>query len=693
MLRLAFDIGGTFTDFVLHDTNSDELRLWKVPSSADMPARAVVEALDVLLEDGTIASSDIGGILHATTVATNAIIERRGARTALITTRGFRDIPLIGRQKRPDTNDFTLTKQSPLVERCDVFEVDERINAAGEVLRAPSEECIAAVIERLAAGKYQSAAVVFLHSYANPNHERLVAEHLRGALPEIDLSLSCDVSPKYREFERVTTTTANAYVKPIVQGYINTLGAALDRLEIKGDFNIMQSNGGLVSPSLARDFPIRIVESGPAAGVLMCAQVGREERCDHLLTFDMGGTTAKIGAIDFGEPVVVSTFEVDAIRYRKGSGLPLNIMAIELLEIGAGGGSLADVNMGLITVGPKSAGADPGPICYSSGGRQPTITDANLVLGYLNPDYFNAGAMKLDLEAARRGIDDYVGKPLDLDVTEAAWGIHLVANSNMERAMRIVSVERGRDPRSHAMVAFGGAGPLHASRLARAMGIPRVIVPYGAGVGSALGLLAADHKIDSSLTRMIPIEESTVGELGKVFGLLQRRIEEDLHHLSTQASPQWRRSASMRYRGQGYELRVDLPDGPIDGDFAAEAVTAFEKVYAANYGYHDPEATVEGIDWHLMAVIPSHKPGRIAGAAEEALGEAQVGSRSAYFPEAGGFVDCPVVSRYRMNSGDPIGGPVLIEERESTTVLLPGDVAMVSSANHLVVEINGAKRA
>jgi N-methylhydantoinase A len=690
MLRLAFDIGGTFTDFVLHDSERDSMRLWKVPTSSSAPADAVVTAISELLSEGSIKAGDVGAILHATTVATNAILERRGAKTALITTRGFRDIALLGRQKRPNTNDFNLAKQRPLVERANIFEITERLEANGDVNIPLDLGEMDALIEKVKKGGFEAVSVLFLHSYANPKHEQAVGERIRAACPHLQVSLSSDVSPKYREYERVTTTTANAYIQPIVHQYLEGLETSLSDQGLTADLQIMQSNGGLVSPGIARAFPVRIVESGPAAGVLMCGQIGREENIDHILTFDMGGTTAKMGAIDFGEPIVVPTFEVDAINFRKGSGLPLNITAIELLEIGAGGGSIAAVNMGLISVGPRSAGAVPGPICYGKGGTLPTVTDANLVLGYLNPAFFNGGAMGLDLDAAGSGIEMQVAKKLGLTTIEAAWGIHSVANSNMERAMRVVSVERGRDPRTHTMIAFGGAGPLHAARLARALGIPRVLVPFGAGVGSALGLLTADQKLDNSLTHVLPLSIGAVADIAAVFDDLEKRLNEELRYIdTTHGAMTWRRGCSMRYSGQGYELRVELPNGPIDAAFLETARKAFEDAYCAHYGYVDGGAAIEGIDWHLMAVIASDSRVSISSGKAVTNNKAESrATRKAYFPEAGGFVDTPIVDRYGMRPGERLAGPALVEERESTTVMLPGDVAEVTTTGHLMLDIN-----
>lgn len=481
-MQIAFDIGGTFTDFALHDPADGRVAIWKVPTTPREPGRAVLEGLRARIAAGGLRPEAVDAALHATTIATNAILERKGSRTALVTTAGFRDVLLIGRQKRHDTNDLHLDKPRPLVRRADILEVTERLAPDGAVLTRLDEAEAEAVAARIAEGGYESAAVVFLHAYANPAHERRMAEILAARAPGLRLSLSSEVAPKWREYERTSTTVADAYVAPLVQGYLAALEGSLRDLGIRAELSVMQSNGGVASVELARTWPVRIVESGPAAGVLMCAEVGREEGSSHVMTFDMGGTTAKLGAIDGGVPSTTPSFEVDAVNYRKGSGLPLSVTAIDLLEIGAGGGSIARTRVGLITVGPDSAGAEPGPVCYGRGGAAPTITDANLVLGYLNPGFFNGGAMGLDRAVAAEAIGRDIARPLGLSVEQAAWGVHSVANANMERAMRIVSIERGRDPRRYALVAFGGAGPLHACRLARALEVPRVIFPRGAGV-------------------------------------------------------------------------------------------------------------------------------------------------------------------------------------------------------------------
>src|SRR5215510_1352775 len=467
MIRVAFDIGGTITDFVLSDDRTGATHALKVPTSARNLGEAVIEGMEKLLSATDVRGESVDVVLHATTVATNAVLERKGAKTGLITTQGFRDVLIIGRQKRYETYDMYIDKSEPLVQRRHIVEVVERVAADGTVVTSLDMDSVKSAIEAMLQAGRETVAVSLLHAYANAEHERQIREQFAKRAPKLLVSISSEVSPKFREYERTNTTVTNAYVKPIVDRYLRHLDQALATRGIRNNLFVMQSNGGLISPDLARDFPVRIIESGPAAGVFMSAIVGKEEGCDQIITFDMGGTTAKLGAIDDGTPAIMPTFEVDLVRYKRGSGLPINVPAVEMIEIGAGGGSIARDSKGMIVVGPDSAGADPGPICYGRGGSEPTITDANVVLGYISPDWFNGGAMRLDRGAAARGIKRAIADPLGISTEQAAWGIHLIATSNMENALRVVSVERGRDPRRYALIAFGGAGPLHAARMAR----------------------------------------------------------------------------------------------------------------------------------------------------------------------------------------------------------------------------------
>jgi N-methylhydantoinase A len=543
-----------------------------------------------------------------------------------------------------------------------------------------------AIDAMLKAGR-KTVAVSLLHAYARPEHEQRIRERISARAPELLVSISSEVSPKFREYERTNTTVTNAYIKPIVDRYLRHLDQALKDRGIRNELFVMQSNGGLISPDLARDFPVRIIESGPAAGILMCANIGKEEGREQIITFDMGGTTAKLGAIDDGKPAIMPTFEVDLVRYKKGSGLPINVPAVEMIEIGAGGGSIARENRGMIAVGPDSAGADPGPICYGRGGQEPTITDANVVLGYISPDWFNGGSMHLDKEAAARGIKRVIADPLGVSTEQAAWGIHLVATSNMENALRIVSVERGRDPRLYAMVAFGGAGPLHAARLARSVGIPTVIVPYGAGVGSAIGLLQAEPRIDVTLTRVMHLDAKQSGRMiAEVYKELESLATQDVMRISQEGVPQWSRYAQMRYAGQGFEIHVELPPGPIDDSYGQKAVDAFKSAYLRKHKFLDPQGAVEAVDWTLVATMPSRGGGAAPGLPQGSAKPRRAVRRS-WFPETGGFTDTTIVDRYALARGATIAGPAIIEDPDCTAVVLPGDVARMSDKGHIIIEI------
>jgi N-methylhydantoinase A len=691
MLRLAFDIGGTFTDYVLQDQKTGRVRIWKLPTTRE-PALGVETLLAEKIAAGELSFEQVSGVIHATTVATNAILERKGARTALITTAGFRDVILIGRQKRYDMNDLYLDKPVPLVDRSDIFTVEERIAADGRIIKTFDQVGARLIAQQIKARGYDSVAVMFLHSYINPAHERRMADLLRDC--DLDVTLSSDVSPKFREYERASTTVANAYVRPLVARYLDRLDCSLAQKGLRSRLAIMQSNGGIISSDLARSYPIRIIESGPAAGVLMCAEVGRQLGYDHVMSFDMGGTTAKLGTIDNGEPIVTATYEVDTINSRKNSGLPLNVLAIELLEIGAGGGSIAETKMGLIAVGPQSAGAVPGPMCYGGGGTRPTLTDANLILGYLNADYFNGGAMALDRAAAAAGIDAAIAKPLGLPLAGAAWGIHSIANSNMERAMRVISIERGRDPRQYVLVAFGGAGPLHACRLARALAIPTVVVPFAAGVGSAIGLLVAQHKVDAGATRVVKLDGGAQSLIAAILDELEQRARRQAAQLELGHPLSISRSAYMRYAGQGYDVRVALADGPVDETYEIKMRAAFYDTYRRDYGFVDPDAEIEVTDWYVVASLGNGSA--CAAVRNDATGGisdfAVTGERAAYFPELGGMAPSKIVDRYRMKASDLFAGPCLVEERESTTVILPGDVVRVDALGHLVIEIDRGRR-
>ena len=686
MTRIAFDIGGTFTDFVLHDAANDVTHTLKIPSTPDDPGQAVISGFNELLQLTGTKAEALSGVLHATTIATNAILERKGAATGLITTEGFRDVLIIGRQKRYETYDLYIDKPEPLIPRQYILEVSERLDQSGDVIVELDMASVDRAIDALLTTDRETVAVSLLHAYANPTHELAIRNRINTRAPNISVSLSSDVSPKFREYERTNTTVANAYITPTVDRYLSALQSALKQQGYQQELFIMQSSGGLVTPAMAKTYPIRIIESGPAAGVLMAGQVGDDEGYDHVITFDMGGTTAKLGAVDDRSPAVASTFEVGHVRYKKGSGLPINIPAVELLEIGAGGGSIARNEQGMISVGPDSAGAEPGPVCYGQGGTEPTITDANLTLGYIDPEWFNGGTIQLDQDAAAHAISTEIGQPLDLSLGEAAWGIHLIATMNMENALRVVSVERGRDPRAHAMVAFGGAGPLHAARLARAVGIPKVIVPRGAGVGSAVGLLQAAPRIDVSTTRVMDLHNDASEQISDIFGGLEERAQKDLASLGDNLTVNWSRQGYMRYVGQGFEVRVDLPPGPIDKSYAARAIEAFDTAYLKIHKFLDRDARIEVVDWNLAATLPEYQ--QTIKISPKKGDRRPPRERQAWFPEAGGFTKTAVMDRARLTPEDIVAGPAIVEDVDCTTVILPGDQAQLSEDGHLIITIN-----
>ena len=495
LLRVGFDVGGTFTDFALQ-LPTGELVTGKRLTTYPDPAEACLAGLDELLGRAGVAWDDLAHAAHGTTLGSNVVIERKGRDVALLTTRGFRDVLIIGREKRYQVYDLQIDKPAPLIPRRLIREVTERVLADGSVLVPLDEGETRRVIRELADHGITTIAVCFLHSYANPAHERRVAEIIAEEAPQVAVSLSHEISPTFREYERTSTTVVNAYVMTALREYLKRLRAEMKSRGYRGSLFVMQSSGGVATAEAMEKYPVRMIESGPAAGALMAAAYGELAGYPDSIAFDMGGTTAKLALIEKGRPFTTNLFELHRVKLASGSGIPMNIQCLDLVEIGAGGGSIAKVERGVIAVGPESAGSTPGPACHGRGGGEPTVTDANLLLGYLNPEYFAGGTMRLDAEAARLAVERKVARPLGLSLDQAAWGIHQIVTSNMELATRVVSIERGRDPRDLTLIAFGGAGPVHGCRLARALGIPRVILPAAAGVTAAIGLLAAEVKFD-----------------------------------------------------------------------------------------------------------------------------------------------------------------------------------------------------
>jgi N-methylhydantoinase A len=692
MWKLAVDIGGTFTDVVMTDEETGELLVTKYPTTTKDPSIGFTRGIETLFSEKGLKFDDVSQIVHASTLATNTLLERKKeGDTALITTTGFRDVLEIQRQRRYDLYDIFIEKPKPVIPRHYIWEVNERIAFDGSVIREMDDKEVRSTVKELMQKGIRSVVVSLLHSYANPSHEKRIGEIIKEIGPNMMISLSHEVVPHIGEYERACTAAINAYVMPETRVYLEKLATGLSKMGFSEDIYIMKSNGGITTVEDMIHFPVHMIEAGPAAGALMAAFYG-----DHiidspnLVSFDMGGTTAKLALIEGGRPRVTDYFEADKVKMKDGSGLPLIIPAVDLVEIGAGGGSIASIKMGIITVGPESAGAEPGPVCYGSGGQEPTVTDANLVLGYLSPGYFLGGAMTLDREAAYRSIEQQIAKPLGLDVTQAAWGIHETVNKNMAAATRIVSVERGRDPRKFPFVVFGGAGPAHGSRIARELGISKVFIPIGAGVTSAVGLLVAGLSFDFNGPYMATLGPEILQVANRVFAEMQAEGEAMLKRAKAKGDYSFFRTADMRYLGQGEHFNVSIPGGTLEEKDLGEIKRRFNSLYYDIFGYSDETQTIEVVNWRLTAYCP---PAPIKMKKYEAkardLKRALKGKREVYFPETGGVIDCPVYDRYKLFKGAVIEGPAVIEERESTALVLSGDRAHVDEYCNLMIEIQG----
>ena len=690
--RLGVDIGGTFTDFALVDDDTGRTAVHKQLTTPGDPSRAVLEGVGVLLARQGVPISKVSSIVHGTTLVTNAVIERRGSPTGMLTTAGFADVLDIGKERRYDLYDLRLSFQAPLVPRVLRREISERIRDDGVVL-TPVDlgEVEAAVRSLVETHHIESLAVCFLQAYLNPVHELEVKAHLNRCFPTLYVSTSAEVSPFIREFERFTTTTVNAFVQPIVDRYLARLEGGLEQLGFSGRLYIMSSSGGTVTPATARRYPVRMLESGPSAGILMSAAVGRSLQLPNLLAFDMGGTTAKGALVRDGQPQKKYEMEVARVHeFKRGSGLPVQTAVVDMIEIGSGGGSLAEVDdRGLLRVGPRSAGADPGPACYRRGGERAAVTDADLTLGYLDPGFFAGGTLSLDAQASSRAIAGVVGTRLSLDPVAGAWGIHEVANEDIARAFRIHASERGVDFRGCAMVAFGGAGPLHAVRVAAKLRIPTVILPLGAGVFSAFGLLASPLCFDAMRTLRVALADLDPSQLDAGFEPLVAEATGFLREAGVeQGQIRIVRRLDMRYAGQGFEVEVTLPDSADATACVTLLPELFVRAYEQVFSLSLIDEPIELVNWKVEALGPLPVMEMRHGLDEEAVSEGPLKARrAAYFPDGGGFVDCPVYDRYRLQPGSVIEGPALVEERESTCVIGPGQTGRIDSFHNLVVTV------
>ena len=691
--RLGVDIGGTFTDATLVDETTGEIRIAKVPSTPADPSQGFLAVTERILREAEAPPAAVEYVVHGTTVATNAIIEGRVAEAAFVTSNGFRDMLEIARQVRPSLYDLQFEKPRPLVPRDRCFGVPERLDASGRVVTPLDEEAVREVARRLRAEGVESIAVCFLHSYVNPRHEARAGELLREVFPEALVSLSAEVAPEFREYFRASTTVINACIQPLVRRYLGNIEDRLRAAGLDAELLVMQSSGGVFTFAAAREKPVFMVESGPAAGVIAAAYLGAALGLPDVISFDMGGTTAKASLVQDGRPRVTKDYEVGATARAAGgsgraSGYPIRTPVVDLVEIGAGGGSIAWVDSGRgLRVGPQSAGADPGPACYGQGGTEPTVTDANLVLGRLNPEFFLGGEVRLDVERARRAIAERCARPLGLDVIEAAHGIVEIANAAMTNALRLVSVQRGYDPRDFALVAFGGAGPLHANRLADGAEIPTIVIPMSPGTTSALGLLVTDLQHDYATTVMQRLDRLDPGALEDSYQGLERQGRMALEREGVRAEDvRLLRQVDVRYVGQSYELTIPLRNGRVAAEEFAQIRDRFHRAHDQAYGYSAPEEPVELVNLRLAAVGTIAKPRlRRLLDAERDPAAARKATRPVYFAEAGGAVDCPIYDRYLLPAHAIVDGPAIVEELDSTTVIHPGYRARVDDYGNLIL--------
>jgi N-methylhydantoinase A len=675
--EIGVDVGGTFTDCVLADRESGSVWSCKVLTTHDLPSRAIFDGFGRLCETAGIEAADVERFVHTTTLVGNAVIEHHGQKTALIATRGFRDVLQLRREYRYDLFENLLEFPVPLIPRALSFEVDERIDARGEVLKPLQQDEVRRLAATLKAEAVESIAVALIHSYRNPAHEEAIAAILAEELPDVTVSLSTRVLPQIREYERTSATAINAYVQPLVRDYLNDLSSGLVERGCAAPLLVVTSSGGTISADTAKAFPVQLVESGPAAGVVFAARLGKENAIDNLVAFDMGGTTAKVCIVRNGEPQIRSDLEVArAKRFKTGSGLAVGIPLFDLLEIGAGGGSIAQLDAtGLVQVGPRSVGSTPGPACYGRGGTLATVTDANLVLGFLNPDALLGGERALDMAAARTALSHHLAEPMGVSIEMAAEAVFRIVSESMAEALRMRAVESNVDVRKYAMMAFGGGGGVHSVEIARRVGIRQVICPPRAGVFSAAGLLVAPTSVEALRSRMMPLAEVTPDIAEDIFAALEAEARGQLVGDGDYARDY---SVDMSYIGQEYELTVPCPSLPrTDADWAAVR-SGYEEAYHARYGRILENFAVKVVTWRLRLV--GDRPPLLPLSREQ---RSEPTARRALFLR-GRHVDAQVLDRRSMTTGDRINGPAVIEDID-TTILVPEDCVATCDATGAII--------
>jgi N-methylhydantoinase A len=679
VIFVAVDIGGTFTDLIGFD---DSTGTFVQAKSLTTPSELTRGVINCIRESG-VAASGINELIHGSTIAINTLIERKGAKTGLVVTSGTRDVYIIGRGNRPESYNLFFRRHQPLVPRRMTLEVEERLLSSGEVHRPLRKTSVAEACKALKTAGVEAIAVCFLHSYANPEHERIAGDMIRKAMPDAYLSLSHDILREYREFERITTTVVNAYIGPKVGGYVKELKSSLGGIGFTGDLSIMRSNGGVMTPEVATERPVAMMESGPVGGIIASARVGQKLGFGNVISFDMGGTTAKASLIREGEPTLAPGYYVGGYA----SGHPVMLPMIDVVEVGAGGGSIAWLDdVGALKVGPQSAGADPGPICYRGGGTEPTITDANVVLGRLDPDNFLGGTMKLDAAGALRGIEEKIARPLKLGAVLAAQAIVDIAVNKMSLAVREVSVAKGYDPRDFALVASGGAGPLHVCAIARELFIPTVIVPLFPSHFSALGMLLADERHD--FTRTVYSDLAGV-DFTKLVAIHDEMVKDAKASLRHGKDAVYQVQLDLRYMGQEFTLSVPVTIEQLRKADRSGIRTAFDALYEKRYAHHSPEEPVEMVNIRLGAV--GKRPALTFPGLATAGAAAPSAERMAYFSSAQKPLAAKVYKRESLGAGAQVSGPALIQEHGTTTVLFENDRCRVAESGELIVTVGGAR--
>ncbi len=689
--RLGCDIGGTFTDFVLLDDQTGQILTDKRLTTPHDPSEAVgkgIKTLSAFLPDFIVKLDEL---IHGTTLVINSIIERKGARTGLITTKGFRDVLEIGRELRYAPYDIFAEFPKPLIPRRLRVEVDERIRSNGTILKALDPDDGLRAVRTLLDMGVESIAVCLINSFENPSHEFMLRDIITREAPDISVSISYHVLPQIKEYERTSTTATNAYVKPLTRRYLSNLAGRLKDIGFKGKLFIMLSSGGITSVETASEFPVRIIESGPTAAVIAGQYYGRHFNVSEMFCFDMGGTTAKSCLVQKGVVGIVPTFEVGRVqRFMKGSGLAIQVPVVDLMEIGAGGGSIAKISkVGTLQVGPESSGAIPGPICYGKGGTDPCVTDADLLLGYLDENYFLGGKMKLDKENAKQGIEKRISGPLGVSFVQAIWGIHNLINETMAAAARTHIAEKGGNPSAITIAAFGGAGPVHAYGLAKKLGITRMMVPPNSGVGSAMGFFTAPRAFDLLRSHKTSLNNAIFTDIENIFKDLETNALKILSNEEEEEFIRYERSIDMRFVGQGAETNIPLPAGDFTYFQKTDIRRYFDDIYKKLYGRTYPDSEVEFINFKVRAGLPEKflQLPLIKKRKDQTIEKAIKGKRLAYSPISGAFIPYTVYSRYRLFPGAEITGPAIIEEKESTLIAGEGAHILTDDFGFLWIDI------